>query len=66
MTAISARTLRRLAANDNAGDMLPAAAPSAWPARLEAWRDAAIEHAGDALVVGAVAALAALFGLAPA
>lgn len=65
MTTISARAMRRQVANDNAGDMVPAVAPSTWPARLEAWREAFLEHAGDAFVVGAVAGLAAACGLAP-
>ena len=65
MTTISTRTLRRLAANDNAGGIVPTVAPSAWPARLEAWREAFLEHAGDAFVVAAVAGLAAACGLGP-
>jgi hypothetical protein len=65
MTTISARAMRRLAANDNAGGQAPAAAPSTWPARLEAWRDRLVEHAGDALVIGAVAIFAASIGIGP-
>jgi hypothetical protein len=65
MTAISSRTLRRLAANDNAGDMLPAAAPSAWPARLEPWRDRLLEHADAVFVVVVAAGLATVVGMVP-
>ncbi len=62
---ISARSMRRLAANDNAGNLAPAASPSAWPARLEAWRDRLFEYAGDAFVIGSVAAFAAAIGIGP-